>query len=247
MGILKFKYARKKGIDLTSYELSERDFRRFDSSLLNLGDVSVSGQSFEALAVVLDLKDFTAFCDQRAPRYEVPKYLSDFLSWLFKSIAQQLRQRKNGDQIILWAPFPFFAKFLGDGVLLLWESEQLTAEAKNNIIESFQIICSDYETKFLAKHVDRFTNPPPKLRCGIAEGEVTTIGDRQDFVGICINIASRLQKLEQGHFSFAFSQKGLGLKADWLKDFRLCESGVESEQQTAGGEFAIAMHLQPLT
>src|SRR5437764_14579161 len=134
MGILKFKNARKKGSDPPSYGLSESNFNKFDSSLLNLGDMSKKRESFEALAAIFDLKDFTAFCDQRDPRYEVPKYLSAFLAWLFESIAHELRQRKKGDQIILWAPFPFFAKFLGDGVLLLWNSNELTAEAKINII-----------------------------------------------------------------------------------------------------------------
>ena len=37
----------------------------------------------------------------------------------------------------------------------------------------------------------------------------TSIADGRDFVGLCINIASRLQKLADGAFSFAFTQKGL--------------------------------------
>lgn len=32
-----------------------------------------------------------------------------------------------------------------------------------------------------------------------------------------------------------------------LLDIDLCESGVESEQQTGNCEFAVAMHLQPLS
>lgn len=221
MGIRKFKYARNKGTDPTSYALLESDFNKFDSSLLNLGDISTKRESFEAIAAIFDLKDFTAFCDQRDPRYEVPKYLSAFLAWLFESLAQELRKRRKGEQIILWGPLPFFAKFLGDGVLLLWEANALTAETKINIIVALQIICSFYETKFLPKHMSDFTNPPPSLRCGIAVGEVTTIGDKRDFVGLCINIAARLQKLEQGRFSFACSQKGLELQEDWLKKFIL--------------------------
>jgi hypothetical protein len=39
-----------------------------------------------------------------------------------------------------------------------------------------------------------------------------------------------------------------GSMVGWLEVMHsLCESGVESEQQTGDGEFAVAMHLQPLT
>ncbi len=42
-------------------------------------------------------------------------------------------------------------------------------------------------------------------------------------MGLCINIASRLQKLGEGAFSFAFTQKGLDDDPEdyWYKDFRL--------------------------
>jgi hypothetical protein len=59
----------------------------------------------------------------------------------------------------------------------------------------------------------------------MAQGQVTSIADGRDFVGLCINIASRLQKLADGAFSFAFTQKGLEPETGsrWYEgwDFRL--------------------------
>jgi class 3 adenylate cyclase len=73
------------------------------------------------------------------------------------------------------------------------------------------------------------------LRCGIAQGLVTSIADGQDYVGMCINIASRLQKLADDNFSFGFTKKGLEEEkgSDWYEDFRLIKfkiRGVAREE-----------------
>ncbi len=44
------------------------------------------------------------------------------------------------------------------------------------------------------------------MRCGIARGIVYSVGNGDDYVGPCINLASRLQKLSS--LTFAFSRKG---------------------------------------
>lgn len=128
-----------------------------------------------------------------------------------------------GNEVVLWSHLPFFGKFLGDGVLLLWDVTDMTGEAKRNIVYSFDVICTDYERAFLQSLKKTVSKPPLKLRCGIAQGQVTSIAGGSDFVGLCINIASRLQKLGDGAFSFAFTQKGLepDEAEDWYEDFRL--------------------------
>ena len=99
----------------------------------------------------------------------------------------------------------------------------------------FDVICTDYEREFLQSLKKTVSKPPSKLRCGIAQGQVTAIADGSDFVGLCINIASRLQKLGDGVFSFAFTQKGLEPDEgeDWYEDFRLMKipiRGVSNEE-----------------
>ena len=200
-------------------------FKDFGPSMLGLEDILANRETFEALAVIVDLKDFTVFCDQRDPHLVVPQFVKSFLDWLFDRLRAQLLIEDAGNNVVLWSHLPFFGKFLGDGVLLLWDVTEMDSGAKRNIIQSFDAICDDYETKFLRILKQKISMPPPKLRCGIAQGQVTSIADGRDFVGLCINIASRLQKLADGAFSFAFTQKGLepedGTVWHESRDFRL--------------------------
>jgi hypothetical protein len=200
-------------------------FKNFGPSMLGLEDILANKETFEALAVIVDLKDFTVFCDQRDPHLVVPQFVKSFLEWLFERLRAQLLMEEEGNNVVLWSHLPFFGKFLGDGVLLLWDVTDMGGEAKRNIVESFDVICNDYETKFLPLLKQYISTPPPKLRCGMAQGQVTSIADGRDFVGLCINIASRLQKLADGAFSFAFTQKGLEPEegTEWYEgwDFRL--------------------------
>ena len=71
-------------------------------------------------------------------------------------------------------------------------------------------MCVKYEQEFVAEAVNDFVHAPARLRCGIARGQVVPVGNGKDFVGPCINVASRLQKL--GPYSFAFSRRGFDLR-----------------------------------
>jgi hypothetical protein len=229
------KYTKKTGAKADEYWLRKSLFTGFNSSLLGLKDLLRNKETFEALAVILDLKDFTAFCDQRDPHHEVPKFIHKFLDWLFRRIAEELFNREDGNQVVLWSHLPIFGKFLGDGVLLLWDVTDLSSEAKENVVLAFDVISTEYETVLFKTLKRDFTKPPSKLRCGIAQGAVTSIADGKDYVGLCINIASRLQKLSDGAFSFAFTKKGLEkrLGASWYDHFKLIKipiRGVAKEE-----------------
>jgi class 3 adenylate cyclase len=142
---------------------------------------------------------------------------------LFQRIRLELLDTDEGEEVVLWSHLPIFGKFLGDGVLFLWDVADISPEARRNLIQAFDIICSDYTTIFLEKNKKDFTRPPSKLRCGIAQGQVTSIAKGTDYVGLCINIASRLQKLADDAFSFGFTKKGLDEKegSNWYRNFRL--------------------------
>jgi class 3 adenylate cyclase len=205
------------------YWLRKSLFRQFNSSLLGLPDILENKETFDGLAVILDLKDFTGFCDQREPHQIVPEFLHKFLSWLFERMSEELFDHEDGTEVVLWSHLPIFGKFLGDGVLLLWDVTDITREARRNIVQAFDLICNDYEKIFLKQFRGVFTRPPSKLRCGIAQGQVTSIANGKDYTGLCINIASRLQKLGEGVFSFAFAKSGLDDKAgaNWYNNFTL--------------------------
>ena len=218
MGTFKQKY-QNISIDGFDYPvLTRKEFAKFNTSILELGDVSKDGKYFEALAAIFDLEDFTSFCNQIDPHLVVPEYLSGFLDWLFKELSSEFKHKEDDKNTSLWAQLPFFAKFLGDGVLFLWSTAGLDLGDLGNVVISLRSICSKYSSGFLPPVKKTISKPPKRLRCGIARGQIISIGDQKDFVGPCINVASRLQKI--GQFSFAFSKRGFNLEKCFHKSYQ---------------------------
>jgi class 3 adenylate cyclase len=202
----------------------DNDLEWFNSNLLNIGDLSEPSKPIEVLAVILDLEGFTTFTRQVDPKLAIPNFVSDFFDWLFDTLKVEMRTSQNSKT--LWSELPFFCKFLGDGVLLLWKidtdilievNKQLKAEELTdlgqelicNIVATLYEICSSYQV-FLTDRELNYVDPPSKLRCGIARGDAFPLGGDKDFVGPCINIASRLQKFSE--LSFAVSARGIDYK-----------------------------------
>lgn len=137
-------YARKSS-EKDRYWLRRSFFEKFDPGFIGLTDLAKNKETFEGLAVILDLKDFTGFCDQRDPHHEVPAFLGKFLRWLFQRIRQELLDTNEGDEVVLWSHLPIFGKFLGDGILFLWDVTDISPEARRNLIQAF-----DKEFRFVA-------------------------------------------------------------------------------------------------
>ena len=70
-------------------------------------------------------------------------------------------------------------------------------------------ICAKYVNEFLPTLRDKIVEPPPRLRCGLARGTVFSVGNGEDYVGSCINMAARLEKLPG--ISFCFNRRGFDL------------------------------------
>lgn len=166
----------------------------------------------EALAVVFDLSGFTNFCGKVDPHLSVPEYLSNFLYWLFDEVRTEFTAKVYRKSKALWSELPFLAKFLGDGVLFLWDTSNMTETRICNIVVSPLCICREYRNTFHREIKTVVGSPPKVLRCGIARGGVFFVGNSQDYVGSCINIASRLQKLSD--LTFCFSQTGFDIEQD---------------------------------
>lgn len=215
----------------------------FGPNLLHLGDIQRPSQPIDALAVLFDLEGFTDFTRQVDPQLTVPTFLSDFLHWLFEDIKKELISEGNE----LFAELPFFSKFMGDGVLMLWRidldkiiaaNQQMTAASVQNTIQRF-IVNTVVSLSIVTQHYDKFlkviqtqhVDPPPRLRCGIARGTVIPIGNGADFVGPCINIAARLQKFNGSTFSF--SARGINMEYDG-KDTQYTELFVKKRASIRG-------------
>jgi len=203
---------KKKGIKL----LDNKQFAKFNPQVLGLGDISLPSTREEAIAAVFDLSGFTSFCSHVDPQLSVPSYLSRFLNWLFGEIKEEFVKESYKEGKELWADLPFLAKFLGDGVLFLWDTKGMHGDEICNVVASLYNICLDYGGKFYPKVKKVVAEPPKTLRCGIARGGVFSVGNGDDYVGPCINIASRLQKLSL--LTFCVSGRGFDFEKDMHKD-----------------------------
>lgn len=182
-------------------------FQSFTEDILGLGEIETKAQQVNALSVIFDLEGFTNFCKQIDPHLAVPEYLSLFLKWIFSEIKIELIEQEYEEGYKTWASLPFLSKYLGDGVLFLWNTEKMSDVAIQNVVVSMYGICRKYNSKFLPSISNSIISPPSKLRCGIARGAIYSVGNGNDYVGPCINMSARLQKLNS--LTFCFSRRGI--------------------------------------
>ncbi len=187
--------------------VDKNSFDNFNEDILGLGKIETESKQVNALSVFFDLEGFTNFCKQIDPQLAVPEYLSEFLKWIFDEIRSELTQKEYTDGYSTWADLPFLSKYLGDGILFLWDTSEMSDIQIRNVVVSMLNICNKYKKTFLPKVSKSIASPPTKLRCGIARGAIYTVGDGNDFVGPCINMSARLQKLNT--LSFCFSRRGI--------------------------------------
>jgi class 3 adenylate cyclase len=182
----------------------------FNPDVLGLGDIGSPSVQVEALAAMFDLSGFTNFCSQVDPHLAVPEYLSRFLDWLFAEIKKGFVKERDEEETILWASLPFLAKFLGDGVLFLWDTRNMGGAEICNVVTSLWEICGNYVRGFYPLIKKAVVQPPKVLRCGVSRGMVFSVGNGEDYVGPCINIAARLQKLSS--LTFCLSRRGFDIE-----------------------------------
>lgn len=187
--------------------ISKNKFDSFNQEILGLGKIDTKSKLRNALSVIFDLEGFTNFCKQIDPHLAVPEYLSTFLNWLFEKVRNELISKTYDQGYYTWSDLPFLSKYLGDGVLFLWDTENMSDVEIRNVVVSMYEVCLKYQTEFLPLISQKIISPPTKLRCGIARGAIYSVGVGNDFVGPCINMSARLQKLNS--LTFCFSRRGL--------------------------------------
>lgn len=209
--------AQQSGIRMLDNEI----IKKFNPSMLDLGDISVPCQEREAIAAVFDLTGFTSFCNQVDSYLAIPRFLNDFLEWFFRNIREKMTEANYGNRSALWAELPIMVKFLGDGLLLLWNARRMSEGQICKIAAKLYEICHAYRSEFYPKMSMAVNRPPRTLRCGVARGKVFSVGNGKDFVGHCINNASRLSRV--GSLSFAFPHRGFPVRehmpAEYLRLF----------------------------
>lgn len=207
MATFKTTYEVIKKDNNTINIVKKNDFESFNEKILGLGEIENKSKQINALSVIFDLEGFTNFCKQIDPQLAVPEYLSEFLKWIFSQIKQELTEKVHKEGYETWADLPFLSKYLGDGILFLWNTDNMNDDSITNVVVSMYEICNNYLTQFFPKISKNVSLPPPKLRCGIARGAIYSVGNGSDFVGPCINMSARLQKLHS--LTFCFSRRGI--------------------------------------
>jgi class 3 adenylate cyclase len=178
--------------------------------MLDLGDISAPCQEREAIAAVFDLTGFTAFCNQVDAYLAIPKFLNGFLDWFFGSIRQGLTEEDDGVRISFWAELPILVKFLGDGLLLVWNARRMSESNICRLAATLYNVCYAYKVEFYPQMSMAVNKPPSVLRCGVARGKLFSVGNGKDYVGHCINTASRLSHL--GSLTFCFPHRGFQVR-----------------------------------
>jgi class 3 adenylate cyclase len=205
-------------VDGRKRRLLTRDaFERFNPPILGLGELTTGAVATDAIAAVFDLGGFTNFCKQIEPHLSVPVFLNLFLDWLMNQIRAEMVYKEYPEGVLLLGPLPFFVKFMGDGLLVLWDVSRPDENARRNIVVTGREICLRYARDFCPMIGAKVTDPPSSLRCGLARGTIYSVGNGNDFVGSCINMASRIQKLPGT--TFAFNRRGINIDEPAADDF----------------------------
>ena len=197
---------RQTGIRLNDDEIK----KRFSPALLDLGNLNVPCQEIEAIAAIFDLSGFTRFCNQVDSYLAIPRFLNGFLDWFFDGIRKGLADTRQGGQTYLWAELPVMVKFLGDGLLLIWNARGMKESRMCRLAATLYDLCLAYKRQFYPAMCLTVNRPPAALHCGVARGKVFSVGDGKDYVGHCINSASRLSHL--GSLTFCFPHHGFPVR-----------------------------------
>lgn len=169
-----------------------------------LGFLPKLTESKNAIVLIFDLEGFAAFYNKP----DIQDYILHYLNQVFDALSVCIY---GGEAYWLdWVDptlqplllSPIHEKFLGDGALYLWESD----DEKKTFPEMFitNLInrlwnLKKYFSKLNEKCADLvpIAERPKRIRFGIARGNIYEIvrkkGEEKEYIGICINLASRLQ------------------------------------------------------
>lgn len=215
MPLIDLKYSNSPTQSKRGYSLvNATDFAKFGVAALGLGDLTDKARMRRVVAAMFDLEGFTKFCSQSDSQVVVPEYMESFLTWFITELKKESHNKKIKGGVAIYGVLPFFIKFTGDGLLLLFDYEFIQGErGLGYLATGLYNLTWSYENEFLKKISQHFELIPQRLRCGVARGDVVELGGGTDFVGPCINLAARLQKLNG--LRFAVSRKGMPPEKCW--------------------------------
>lgn len=155
------------------------------------------------VALLYDLEGFSRFFNQPDVQDYVPTFLNHVNAavgtCLFGGNAFWLNSPKEYTAL---TRTPIHEKFLGDGALYVWLAETdapLTVSFVRALCNRLWNLKNRFEV-VVKKSLDEVpvADVPSKIRFGLARGTIYELiseeSERKEYIGFCINLASRLQK-----------------------------------------------------
>jgi class 3 adenylate cyclase len=135
------------------------------------------GKPCEVLALIIDIRGFTVFCEQ--PQIESP-YICGLMSAFYHMVNRSLQRFP-----------PDMTKLLGDGVLAIWQTTPADRELAVNVaLEAALSLRNQWKQVQDSPHFSH--GAPQALGAGICFGLASHFELVNDYIGRPINIASRL-------------------------------------------------------
>lgn len=183
------------------------------SSAQNVNHVTFASQASRGkhgLVMIFDLEGFSRFFNQP----DISDYVTRFLNPVFEAVDVSVNEGTAywlsppgapPDEYPQYAPLeylPSHVKFMGDGALYIWTPEK---EGKDFNEEFTAILMNrlwNLKTNFgnvVSKCTDDVpvVDLPPRIRFGLARGTIYELihknTHQREYIGYCINLASRLQ------------------------------------------------------
>jgi class 3 adenylate cyclase len=154
------------------------------------------------IALIYDLAGFSHFFNQPDAQEYVPKFLNHVSEALSIALNGGECYWSHGEKFPALMP-PVYEKFLGDGALYVWTP----SEGQSDFDPDFVILLCNrlwnlknaFATHVVPRAADDvpIVDRPTKIRFGLARSTVLRLAEaessRTEYIGFCLNLASRLQ------------------------------------------------------
>lgn len=166
----------------------------------NINFKPIASQPKEALVLIFDLEGFSRFFSQPDANLYVPKFINrifDAMSIIIKG-GKHYWTIPGGDDTIAGFSNPVHTKYMGDGALYIWILEDVTRDDVVYFINRLWNLKSFFKNVISRCSEDvPVVDLPSRIRFGLAAGSIYELtyenSKKKEYVGYCINLASRLQ------------------------------------------------------
>lgn len=173
-----------QGLSFYSDSVDKATYYQFEESLysdypfIDSGESEVEfGKPCEVLAVVIDIRGFSLFCEE--PNIESP-YTCGLMSAFYNMVGKSFERFP-----------PDLVKLVGDGVVAIWETNPNDREIAVNVAIGGCLSLKDRWK--IVSDGPHFTHGAPEgIGAGIGFGLASHLESGNDYIGRSINIASRL-------------------------------------------------------